>query len=507
MGSWMPAVLTYLDSTDSTALTSLSFGTVVPGTPTSSIEVHIWNQQGNPAADPARNVRLRVMARHTGDPVFLSSGLPMLDGRWAQVQVLHGVGAMAGVQPTGWISLGAGASLTLGDIPGDGGIAILVRLSPPLGASTDALDLEFQPDDLPSTPLDRGHTADPDGVFSGIGDSYYSALVVGGPVTQTGTPGGSVSVPYLGWITTGIPHALPAQTLAIDSTDSASATPGAGEAFYVLLSLTASGTLVATKGAKAALSSAIKPTLPTGNVGLAYILRDSTGIILAADITLLAQPAARYSFAASGLVVSLGPGSARVDNALVEHGAQQVSLVDASTNYVWLQRDGNLSVAQTSPPPQPGACLIWEFDTASGAVTASRDRRIFIGPALRRLELRAGSPLTVSMVSPVEVNAEVRTVYLDPERPVVVALEDSGTGTGSTSIDIQISDAGGSWTSIFASTANMPAVAAGAGDPIARACQPSNLAIPSGARVRIRIAAVTTVAPQGATAVVGALLR
>ena len=490
--------LAWYESTDTTVETSVSLD-VVPGTPSAALELHLWNAKGS-TAETAENLRLLVAVRNPGDTYFVSEGRPPVDQRWIQAQIVGTEGAVT-TPLTGWQQLGAGAWLDLPNIPQNSAVKVQFRVVAPPGVGSSPLEVDLQLDWSTSEAIGDGHTSDPDGVFQGIGDQRFYGLILGGAVTPDGSPDATVNIAWVSWIAAGTPFALAAGTNTFNDQDSASAHLASGQEYKALLSGGPTGALVVTKGLLAATGASVAPALPAGNVLLATITVPYGLAIGSGDIA-DGRVLSRYTSSSSGLIMTISPGSGRVDNFLtLSTIGQQVTLADASSgascNRVWLNPDGSISATVTSTPTNVGAHLLYEADTASGAVTAVRDRRIFIGPALRQLRVRFYSPLGAGNPSDHDVNTESRTLYLDPERPLVLSLNDLGAtlSSGSSQIDVQLSVAGGAWTSIFAAAGNMPAIPYNATNEVLgpdQSCTPTTLAIPPGARVKAVVNAVPT---------------
>src|SRR5579859_2491532 len=105
----MAPSLAWYDVTDSTVETSVSLS-VTPGTPSSGLELHLWNWKGAGSGDSANNLRLLVGVRNPGENYFVTSGRPPVDGRWIRAQIVGAEGNAQAVA-TGWVALGTNASL------------------------------------------------------------------------------------------------------------------------------------------------------------------------------------------------------------------------------------------------------------------------------------------------------------------------------------------------------------------------------------------------------------
>lgn len=483
------------DATDTDPVTLLSFSGIGPG-PSTAQEIHVWNQKGSTGGDTVRNFRIGVLARRRGEPVFLAAGRPFLDERWLQVRRI-------GSTPSAWTPLGAGAALSMPDLPFNTFEPLEVRVNAPLTALDDDVEFRLQFFNHAAIPAGWGLSeVAGDGVLSGVGDGAASALFIAANVTESGTPAATVEVPYLAGVDAGEPYGIAAQTIAVSNADGAAATLASGQAYWCLLTVGADG-VTQTKGVKAVSASTVKPALPAGRQPLAYVLRQFDGIINTADIE-QAWVQGRFKLTAAALLASLGPGEALVDNSLVlfTH-SQPIALTASATNRIWMTRSGALAKTTSAAPATVRDLLLYEVVTDGSGVTSVVDRRPFIGPRAARLAMRFGATLAVSNVSTVEVAADARDLLLDPERPLALALDGAGATSGSTRVDVKYSVAGASYVSIFPDTGSMPSIAYNAADPVvARACRPTVCRIPAGARLQSVVSAVPGTAPTGATVVV-----
>lgn len=496
--------LAFYDSGDAAPIGTLSLS-ATPGTPGAATVLHLWNQKGGTTAETSRGGRLIVEARDPGETYWTGSGRQPVDERWFECRR---TGATGTADPAldAWTPLGAGAWLRLQDLPVNSAIYLEVRLNIPMTfPSTAPVTVEFHltVDDRDMLAMGGGHSEDgQDGVFSGLGDGAFSALIRGGAVVPSSTPDSNVQVPYFAWIAAGLPYAAAASSTAISGSDGAAVALASGEEYIALLAASASG-IVVTKGLKASAGSAARPAVPAGQLPIAYVLRDFAGAIDSAHITGVAV-FWRFPVTSSGLLATLGPGSARRDNFLVDLAYPRAlpALTDGATNYVWLAGDGPV-VTTTADRPEPRALLLWELDTASGSVSAVRDRRRLIGLPPRRRLLFSGA-LAAGNDSSQEVVEGPLPLLLDPDRPATLALADLGSGntSGQHRVDVQVLADDGTPTSIYPDTGSMPQIAYNGTVPVTAISFPTTLVVAPGKRLRAHVSAI----PAGGTAASGALL-
>jgi hypothetical protein len=498
----MPVIIAFYDSTDSTILTTVTL-TATAGTPSTPLEIHLWNDFGGSTADTSIGDRLLALVRNPGETAYLGAGRPPVDEGWIEVRELSALGAALPLATGPWTPLGAARWLALPDLPQNSGVALQVRLNVPLYVTWNVvLEVSFSLDRSPywSTAIGGSETS-ADGVVGGLGDGAFSDLILCGDVIPIGTPGSSVQVPYVAWISGGLPYGAAANaTLTPDATDSASASLSSGEGYWGLLAAAPDGTRPIVKGLKAAVGDAVKPDLPAGFLPIAYILRDQTAVINSANIINVWR-LGRFALATSGLAATVAPGLARQNNVITLLAQPTpITLTASSTTYIYLDRGMKASV--TAPASNLRPLALWEIDTDGSGVTAIRDRRRLVGLLPARRRLRFNATLAETNLSDLDVIESLLPTLLDPERPCMLALDDLGSLplSGGYQVDIKTINEAGSAVSIFPNDASKLKIAYTASTPIMRVCSPTVLIIPAGVRLQARIDFI----PTGTTAATGA---
>lgn len=494
----------------------LTFGgttPLVPGTPSAVQQFDVHNNRGGTGADTLSDIKIIVFALVNVSPGvdrYQASGHDAVDQRWVEVRRVAGINRSMTV--TDWTPLGASAWLEVPNLGNDEGAEHEVRVNPPPTADVADVSLQFVVGSSRAESVGRGHSeASGDGVLTRGGDETVSEIIeCSGNIAQN--PGGAddkVQIPDLVWEHVGARYSLLTHLATLDGNDGASSALAAGQEYWCTLSAGA-GTITQTKSVKGvALSVTAQLPPPAGEILLGYVLRQFGAVINDADIT-NAWIVGRFGFSSSGLVATIGPGHALVDNRLVARtgdGGEPVSLTASSTNRIWLIPTGGLQATVTAARPTPRAYLLWVAVTDGSAVTASTDFRSYIGRCRQDVVLtvdslfRAAPGLAVNDVSaPVYFGGNRDGLLMFP-RPVALALDSSGTGTGGTRVDIQYSEGGGAWTSLFTSSGTddrRPYAASAAGTPVSTAAVPEVIVIKAGWRLRAKMIEVpgTTVPAQ-----------
>jgi len=497
---------------------TFTFGGTTPligGTPSDAQRLDVHNNRGGTGADTFKDIKVQALAMVTVSPGVeraQASGHDAVDERWIEIRRVAGINRTMTV--TDWTPIGASAWLEVPDLGNDEGAQHEIRVNPPPNADVADVSIVFRVFSSRAEAIGLGHSATHgDGVLSRSGDTTVSEIIVcSGDVLEN--PGGAnnqVKIPDLVWDRVGSRHSLLTHLATIDGNDGNSVALASGEEYWCTLSLGA-GVIAQTKSAKGvALPVTSRVAPPAGNVLLAYVLRGFDAVINTAEIT-NAWIVSRFGFSSVGLTANIGPGMALVDNRLVSRTGDEgepISLSASSTNYLWLVPTGGLQKTTSSSPPTPQSYLLYVATTNGSTVTAVEDKRGFLGRRRRDVTLtidsfyKATPGLAVNDVGPAVYFESSRDGVLCFPRAITMALDGSGSGSGSTVVDVERSEAGGSWTTLFTSSGTddrRPTVTSGAAVPVDADTHPEVLTIKAGWRLRARVAAVPgTTVPKQAT--------
>ena len=497
----MPApVLTWYDSGDVAQATSLTF-TPENGVATAAQTVHLWNDKGGTAgSDDATELHLTCYTRDQGDTTWSQTHDAAAYG-WVRVQAVGSGGTGAPVAHlTGLTSIGLSRQLNLLDLPSDGYRSIEVSVLVPAGVGTQAIEVLLVAryaevsESLPDGAFEAGGM----GVRSGLGDTTSSYIVTGGAITETGTPDAYANVAAVWWVHEGIPLCIDKEAVELNQNDVTPAALTAGQAYWATLSLGAAGTVTVTKGTKAAAASATKAAVPSGELLLGHVkvlYQAGTSVIQTADITQADRLFGGFAAAtsAASLSVTLHPGEALIGGRLVRiTGTRTVTLGATDETWVWLTPAGATTTSLDAIAPVDRALLLYRFTTDGSGVTIARDCRSWIGRPLHALRMLqegtlAANDYTNTIVYPGRTPGRVR-----PVAGLQWSLGDNGATSGSTKLDVEVSDAGGAWTSLYPSSATTdlrPTIAHDSNDPTSETTT-ETLTIPARCRLRCKVIAV-----------------
>ena len=498
----MPApVLTWYDSGDVAQATSLTFAPE-NGVATAAQTVHLWNDKGGTAgSDDATELHLTCYTRDQGDTTWSQTHDAAAYG-WVRCQAVGSGGPGAPVAHlTGLASVGLSRQLNLLDLPSDGYRSIEVSVLVPAGVGTQAIEVLLVAryaevsESLPDGAFEAGGM----GVRSGLGDTTASWIVTGGAITESG--GGAdanANVAAVWWVHEGIPLCIDKEAVALNQNDVTPAALTAGRAYWATLSLGAAGTVTVTKGAAAASASATKAAVPAGELPLGHVkvpYQAGTSVISTADITQADRLFGGFAAVTSGasLSVTLHPGSALIGGRLVTiSGTRSVTLGATDETWIWLTPAGATTTSLDAIAPVDRALLLYRMTTDGSGVTIARDCRSWIGRPLHSLRMLqegtlAANDYTNTIVYPGRTPGRVR-----PVAGLQWSLGDNGASSGSTKLDVEVSDAGGAWTSLFPSSATTdlrPTIAHDSTDPTSESTT-ETLTIPARCRLRCKVIAI-----------------
>jgi hypothetical protein len=313
----------------------------------------------------------------------------------------------------------------------------------------------------------------------------------GDVVEDPGGPSGNVQVQTMRWIAKGRPYGH------FQALEAISASTGS-TVRYVLLSLADDETITQTDGAEVAgpLTEGDKPDLPVGEITLAYIQVDDASTITDADIENVWQLDyfGVVSSSASSFDLTLGPGPYAVvdDSRVTLNGTSLLTLTASTTNYVWLLRNGTWQITETDQPPNSKALLMHEFTTNGSGVTASVDRRHWVGDGVDRLNLViGGGGEVVDDGAAYALTPPLRNSYIIPwpnQVRLAMGTQAAGASSGSTSVELE-RDVAGTFTSVL-NASNLPAIAFDATDLVVEDVVCATYELAPDVRLRARVETV-----------------
>lgn len=503
------------DVTNDPAVLKLAFGTVGPLDESPIFTRHLWNGNGNAGASVATGLRVTGYERQVlRDP---GSGEVIAVSAWNQTgQATSERWLEARSSPDGpWVPIGRERWLALADLEAEEFHPVDFRLVVPSGAvSTEQREFRIVGsfEDF-ALPVSLGfHAAGARGVVSGVGDGLAAHLVVGGDVTPNAPADNGVQVSDLVWLWFGLYRVLLAHALLFDDLDGDGVAVAAGEEFWITLSAGPGPGLTDTRSPKGAapLAESARIPAPPGESLVAYVRRHFDGTIEVADIAQDRRRYGRFALASvAGTLATVDPGEALADDFLaVRTGRLVGALQDDETNVLWLDpaTAGLFVAAEADGRPSPRAVPLWRVTLTAGVETAREDLRQYLEP--RGVEVfgaQFGAALAIG---------DERLHYLPPGEgwlldplSVRMALTDTGGGSGQTVGDLEWSEGGGAWTSVFTTAARRPTVAFDAAGVVVEGLYPEVVEIPGDSRLRWRVADVPTGAVPAGAYMVAKFLR
>jgi len=325
-----------------------------------------------------------------GSGTYVSTGQPVVDERMGRFQITGqdstatpGQEILLGVvQPMGHLAVALLPTIK----PGDWILADFWIEQSGSSAGGGAINFKLEiAGDVTAYPLPFGVSQVGTGIDSGR-KQPRSFFISGRATTPTGTPDDQVHVGSGTWLIQGEEYAHgSADDVTLNQNDSASAALAAGEAYYAVLTQGTATTPTVTKGVKAVAADAVKPTPPTGELILSWILVNYNGGGSAIDSGSIEDVRAfsRYKVAApaTGLSVDVYPGEAVIDSfRQVRNLPGTITLSPSTTSRIWLEWNGLVSANTSDIPPSAGAVKLAVVVTDSANVTSNTDTRTYIRP-------------------------------------------------------------------------------------------------------------------------------
>lgn len=379
---------------DGTALGTLAFA-AARGTPSAHSTILVKNTGGTPEAGHF----IVMYAESTpGSGDYVSGGTPVVDeviGR-AQITAIDSSGTpgqqtISAVQP-----MGNGVVAILPTILPGNSLTIdiwIAQGSSSASGGTVNIELEVAGATLSfAVPGPFGLIAQ--GVDSGKNQAK-SFLISGRKVTATGTPDNNVQIAAGVWLLSGVEYTDGAETIPLSQNDSAAAALTTGKSYYATVTQGATLLPTITKGLQG--TAPLVPTPPAGELFLALVkvnYNATATVINPGDVTLSTLTYGRYLAIApgSGLTLDVHPGEALVAGFhTIGSTVVTLALVASSTNRIWLEFSGNLTVTQTAALPSAGALLLWTAVTDGTHVTALTDLRLFLNTTIGGVGLHAST--------------------------------------------------------------------------------------------------------------------
>lgn len=492
--------LEWWDSTDATQSPALAF-TPVNGVAAAPQVLHLWNDKGGTSAsDDAAELVVTCLTRDQGDTEWSATHAAAAGG-WVRVQAVGSGGPGAPVAHlTGLTPIGQSRQLALLDLPSDGYRELEISVLVPAGVGTQALEVKLVAraggvsEALPDGAYEVGGV----GVRSGLGDTECSYLAWGGAVTANGPADNKVDVAELHYVHAGVPLTVAAAEVVLSQSDGVSEALTSGQAYIARLSVGAAGTVTTTKGLRAAAASAAAPALPDGELLVADVTVDyqaGSSVVETADIDQTARRFGGFHAVTSGasLSVTIHPGEALVGGRLVRiTGTRNVTLAASDETWVWLSPAGAMVQALTAVAPVDRSLLLYRVTTDGSGVVSMIDCRAWAGRQVHALRAGKAGVLAANDYSGTVVYSGRAPGRIRPVAPLTWALGDNGSTSGLTKLDVEVSEAGGAWTSLYPSSGTTdlrPTIPHDSTDPTSEGT-PETGTIQPRSRLRFKVIAV-----------------
>lgn len=407
----MPLILSKPDDTPLTGLTL----TAERAIPSDHVAIKILN----PGELAVEGAYVTLYAENApGSGIYVTSGQPVVDERMGRLEVTGqnsdatpGQEIVLGViQPLGHLAVAFLPTI----LPGDWVLADLWIEQAGSSAGGGAVNVKIElSNEQTARPLPIGVSMVGNGIDTAR-KQPRSFVVEGLEITATGSPDDELHVAPGKWIIEGEEYEdLGIEDLTFDQDDVNGDPLTTGES-YIAAVTQARDSLSVTKGEKDTAPEA--PTPPAGELILAFVTVNYNGggtVVQNSDVDQdLTYGRYRPVAPATGLNVIIHAGEAIIANyAQIRTQKGAIPLAATSTNRVWLEWNGVITVTQDDVPPSAGAVKIADVTTDGSNVTDLTDTRRYI--------------------SVLEAGSGTITIHTATDSPSVVAVSDLEVPEGS----------------------------------------------------------------------------
>lgn len=489
-----PALQLY-DSTGVTQNPTLTFSPT-NGVASAAQTLRLYNDKGGTlTADTAEDVLVTAISCDSGTEEYSAQDVFAASG-YLEARAVDAIGTGIVVEVTPWTPVGGGRFLALRPIPSDCYRELEFRIVIPGGAGTVAKDVRVRAYHSGESAVlqDGTYESGAQGIACCLGDGQTTGILDGGALTEAGTPDNTVEVADVTWLHEGEPQTKLAHALTFDNEDVNTDALASGEAYPVTLSLGAGPDVTETKGEKATapLDPDAWPAVPDGEELLGRVTVPYDATIEQADIDQSDRRFIGFAWESSGLTFYVHGGVSVCGGRLIRKGSKiSTTLTSSATDFVWQNPDRTLLTTSDETAPNARALLLYEVTNDGSEVTEVIDRRTWIGPNLYVLTLHKDGALTSGTGKAYGALPRNSRAYLLP-LSVLFALGAAGSTSGSTIADVEYSEDGASWASIFpaAASGQRPEIAHSASPPIDVGSRPTKLSFRGGTRFRMNLPAV-----------------
>lgn len=488
----------WYDSTGATEISAEQAMVATAGIASSSLTVQLINNKDGAGASDLVNALLKPLFRDDGATVWLGAGDEWPDRHYMEMRRETG-GWNTSFSQSEWIEVGASKRFPLPRLGNDEGVKLSIRVSTSPDAQADIKEFTFRIEQTYGQATSVGVSeVGKSGIYLGLDDfdSDWIADNPSGDAVESGTPDQKVNLGDVVWLSRGRVFASLARTITHPLA-------AAAKERYDLVHLNPSGAVVKVEGTEVTppLTDADKPAIPAGSSGFYYVQVNDTGPITDSEI----ENIWRFGyfgieFSAASLIITLGSGSAVLNNSYISNIDQlQLTLPASDESWVWMLRNGNLESTLFENPSAKRRLLLYQITTDGTGVTSVIDRRSFQGERIQRIDFEWLGEIVVDAWRYAHLQSRLGGQVL-PLHSIVASFGTQVVGSGlsgQTRWDIEV-EKSGSFTTIFTVGGdNQPEIAFDATDLRALNALPELYGVPPDARIRaspseIPVGTVTT---------------
>lgn len=492
---------TFRTEDDSAAVTSLSF-TPENGTQTAEQVIRLWNDRnGTESSDTATELVVTCKTRATS-PSGQEFGFTHAAAVYGWVLV-RATGSGGDGSPaehlTALFPIGANRELRLRDLPSNAYRLLAVSVLVPAGVGSQSFDVLLiarareVSESLPDGMIDCG-------IRSLYGEPGASYVASGGTVSASGTA--AVEVEPSSWVYEGVPYSSIEQGVTLNQSDGASSALTTGQEYIASIEFRA-GVAVANKGTKAAAGLAVAPAVVANQIATVRVSYESggTSVIDTPDVdqAMLLLGGFALEFDSASATLTVHPGEVQFSQRLVRTtGKRFITFALSSSKAAWITPGGAFVSGDTDSPPVVGSFRLALVETDGSGIISATSSADLVDKATTLSSILSGTLSPGATTPPVLYSGRAPGRIALGGRGFAFSLGNLGGTSGSTKVDVEVLEPGGSWTSLFpgsGTTDLRPSLAYNATVRSASAT-PETVTIAPGSLVRFKVIGIPGTASQ-----------